>query len=311
MDASAAALVARRLFSFQSIDGISLGWSSESFAVLLSSLIRLHEEHQHRFHVQSFYPLRLKFSPDEFRLQALDVYGGNLYLNPADTQLEWLEAFQEVTEERLEQYTINRTLMEQRVACLQEKFGIKLRKGYSCSSMEYHLFLHQMVEPFRPLSSLTTKTVRSSSTEIVPSSFPSSIQTERVQLVVETPVACRRPKVTREGTIRIPSNITLSDLASAVSKLSDPARSRFDWEKTQQEKCREVIREVQWKLGIQKVFRTGVVHHEEFLGALSRMIEQSSELGGKLSGYSLGVASRGQFCSVADDGSLIVPHNWT
>eukprot|EP00536_Pseudo-nitzschia_multiseries_P007215 jgi/Psemu1/195079/e_gw1.166.46.1 len=49
MDATAAALVARRLFSFQSIDGVHLGWSSKSFAGLLSSLIRLHEEHHHRF----------------------------------------------------------------------------------------------------------------------------------------------------------------------------------------------------------------------------------------------------------------------
>ncbi|OEU13439.1 hypothetical protein FRACYDRAFT_269819, partial [Fragilariopsis cylindrus CCMP1102] len=50
MDAIAAASVARRLFSFQSIDGVQLKWSSKSFAGLLSTLIRFYEEHQHKFH---------------------------------------------------------------------------------------------------------------------------------------------------------------------------------------------------------------------------------------------------------------------
>jgi len=309
MDASAAALVARRLFSFQSIDGISLGWSSESFAVLLSSLIRLHEEHHSRFRVQSFYPLRLVFSSDEFRVQSLDTYGGNLYLHPASTHLQWLESLQEVTDDLLEEFSSNRRVMKERASHLQDKLGIKLQKGLSCSSMEYFLFLDNIVGPHFPSTTMTTKDAASSS-QLVPFHSSSHVEGERVRLVVETPAACRRAKVTKEGTIRIPSNIGGTELSAAVSKFLAEARERLQEEKLQQERCRQAIHHIQWELGVQKIFRTGVVQHDDFLGALSRMMDQSSELGRKLAGYSLGIAGRGQFCSIADDGSLIVPHNW-
>jgi hypothetical protein len=244
----------------------------------------------------------------------LDVYGGNLYLNPAETHLEWLTALQEVTEDRLEEFNTNQGLLMERVARLEEKLGIKLKKGLSCSSMEYHFFVKHIVQHLYPSSSaFRLGPIRpSTSTELVSSvSFASSIETERVWLIVETPAACRRPKVTTEGTVRVPSNITSSDLALAVSKLSDTARELWDVEKAQQRKCREVIGQVQWELGIQRVFRMGVVRHQDFLCSLSRLIEQSSMLGGKLSGHSLGIAGSGRFCSVADDGTLVVPHNWT
>jgi hypothetical protein len=316
MDASAAALVARRLFSFQSIDGISLGWSSEAFAILVKSLIQLHEEYQSQLYVQSFYPLRLKFSGDEFRRQALDVYGGNLYLNPADTQLEWLESFQEVTNDRLQELIENRHLTEERVTFLQEKMGIKVKKGFSCSSLEYYAFLDNVVDTYwtSPVSSSTETFVKgtllTSSKGLVPLESRMKVGGDPISLVVESPNACRRPKVMKEGFIQIPSDMLRTDLERALSRLSDSALELSREHKVQQEQFREVKQEVQWQLGVQKVYRTGVVAYDDFLHALIRLVNQSTHMGGRLAGYSLGIAGRGQFCSVADDGSLVVPHNW-
>ena len=312
MDASAAALVARRLFSFQSIDGVSLGWSSEAFAILVKSLIRLHEEHHNKFHVESFYPLRLKFSGDEFRLQALDVYGGNLYLNPAETHLEWLESLQEVTEERLEELVDNRHAIEERAAILREEMGIKVKKGFSCSSLEYYMFLDTIVDSRR--SPLTDEfqegALPVSATGLVPLESSLSMNHDTISLVVESPNACRRPKVMKEGDIQIPSDMSKKDLEGALTRLSESALEHAKEHSVQREMFGEVKQEVQWQLGVQKVYRTGVVSYDDFLNALIRMVEQSSQIDGRLAGYSLGIAGRGQFCSVADDGSLVVPHNW-
>ncbi|KAG7364411.1 protein of unknown function DUF4461 containing protein [Nitzschia inconspicua] len=319
MDVSAAALVARRLFSLQSIDGISLGWSSESFLVILNSLIRLHEEHNQRLHVQSFYPLQLKFSSDEFRSEALDIYVGIIYLNPAATQLEWLESLQEVTESQLEAFSQNRMIMEERVSLLQEQMGVRVKKGYSCSSLEYHHFLESIVGPTSGMRSRhgklglssTSSSLMSLSSGLVPFQSAVSGEIKRTKLVVESPVACRRCKVTEDGSVRLPSNTTRIELESALSKLSQSAHDRWQVEQIHRKRCKQLIQELQWELGVQKVFPTGVVPRDAFLRAMSRLLEQTSVLGGKISGYSLGIAGAGRFCSIADDGSLIIPFNWT
>jgi Domain of unknown function (DUF4461) len=318
MDVSAAALVARRLFSFQSIDGISLGWSSESFVVILNSLIRLHEEHNQRFHVSSFYPLRLNFSLDEFRSKALDVYGGTIYLNPSATQLEWLESLQEVTEDKLEEFFINRRIMEERVSILNEQMGVRVNKGYSCSSEEYQHFLEAMIGPTTPTTTrnsadttVEASTVVTAFNSLIPLESAVSAEKRWTRLVVESPAACRRAKVTEEGSIRLPSNITRGELYETLSMLSEAAHDRWQVDQRYKEESKHAIQALQWELGVQRVFRTGFVRREEFLGGLSRLLDQTPKLGGKISGFSLGIAGAGRFCSIADDGSLVVPHNWT
>lgn len=323
MDVSAAALVARRMFTFQSIDGISLGWSSESFLVILNAIIRLYEEHQSRFHVDSFYPLRLKFSLDEFRFQALDVYDGTIYLNPAATQLEWLESLQEVTEEKLDEFSDNRRITEERVAFLHEQMGVRVRKGYSCSSIEYHHFLEQMVgsatstfstmitQPAMIQRSENATALMAASNGLIPLESAVSSEMKFAQLVVESPTALRRAKVTDDGSIRIPSNESRNELEDTLARLSQSAQDRWQVEQEYIARCKQAIQQLQWELGVQKVFRTGVVPRNEFLNAISRLLEQTSSLNGQISGHALGIAGAGQFCSISDDGSLIVPFNWT
>jgi hypothetical protein len=296
MDASAAALVARRLYSFQAIDGVRMGWSSASFAILLKSLTRLHEEHNSRFHVDSFYPLRLVFSPDDFR-SALDLHGGNIFLSPSATQLQWLEAFQEVTEAKLEEFQQNRLLLNERTSLLQNELGVKVKKGHSCSSVEYHTFMERISEHLP------------SSRQDDENDDAKSLEAERLRVVVESPVAYRRARVTNEG-IRVHSEMSELELTNAVSRLSLSARDRWIQEQEDQRRRKEAVAQIQWALGLQKVYHTGVVRHNEFLGSLSRMMEQSTKLRTRLSGYSLGISGSGQFCHLGDDGSLIIPHNW-
>ena len=293
MDAAAAALVARRLYSFQAIDGISMGWSSASFAILLRSLIQLHEEHSTRFHVNSFYPLRLVFSPDDYR-SSFDVYSGNLYLRPASTQLQWLEALQEVTQGRLDEFQENRLLLQEHTSFLQNTLNVKMAKGHSCSSMEYHVFLKRMADMASCEGSVES----------------TALEKERLRVVVESPAACRRGRITREGTIRVHSNMSQRELQDAILRLSEAARDRLLLEREEEERCKEAISQVQWALGLQKVYRTGVVRHEEFVDALARMIEETERLRRGLSGCSLGISGSGHFCHLADDGSLIIPHDW-
>ena len=323
MDAIAAASVARRLFSFQSIDGVQLKWSSKSFAGLLSTLIRFYEEHQHKFHVQSFYPLQLIFSNYE-RKSSLDVYGGHIYLNPSATQLEWLKSIKEVTDERLQEFTINRQAMTERVTLLQDGLSIgdsidndiKVKKGFTCSSRNYHSFLERVSKPYdKTLSLLSQSTALSTgtSTDLVPvpsSSSSSSLCIDHhLRLVVES--SEYRAKVTNMGFIRIPSTITSTQLSLVISKLSSLAEERWDREQQEKDRCRQAVHQVQLEFGLHKVFRhSELVSHDDFMNALVRLLDQKSKLRESLAGSSLGIAASGQFCHLSDDGSLIIPHNW-
>ena len=322
MDAIAAASVARRLFSFQSIDGVQLKWSSKSFAGLLSTLIRFYEEHQHKFHVQSFYPLQLIFSNYE-RKSSLDVYGGHIYLNPSATQLEWLKSIKEVTDERLQEFTINRQAMTERVTLLQDGLSIgdsidndiKVKKGFTCSSRNYHSFLERVSKPYdKTLSLLSQSTALSTGTSTdlvpVPSSSPSSLCIDHhLRLIVES--SEYRAKVTNMGFIRIPSTITSTQLSLVISKLSSLAEERWDREQQEKDRCRQAVHQVQLEFGLHKVFRhSELVSHDDFMNALVRLLDQKSKLRESLAGSSLGIAASGQFCHLSDDGSLIIPHNW-
>ena len=314
MDAMAAALVARRLFCLQSIDGVSLGYSSKAYAGLLSSLIRLHEEYGATFGVRSFYPLRLVFARDD-KKNSFDVYGGTLYLNPSGTQLEWLDSIKEVTEARLEESSINRQCTMERVALLRDGLGIdRVQKGFTCSSLEYYSFLKRNSEPYRSAESLSSEIPPSDSDKIIPVPSCSFVSgTSGLRLVVESANSCRRAKVTKEGFIQIPSNISsLEDLVSTVAKLSSLAGERQEAEQHEKETCRKAIEEVQWELGLQNVSRHDRrVPRKDFSNALSRLLDQKSRFDeGSLSGASLRVASSGQFCHLSDDGALVVPQDW-
>jgi len=319
MDVIAATLVARRLFCFQSIDGVRLGWSPKAFTTLMSSLVEFHEEYKEAF-VRSFYPLRLVFSQDE-RKESLDIYEGSLYLNPSATHLEWLKCVKEVTEEKLEQFSMNRLCVTERVALLQERLSnnvkingaIKVQKGFTCCALEYFKFLERNGQPHGSSSSLPPNIQLIESNELIPlpSSAPSRLA-HCIRIVVESPTVCRRARITKEGLIQVPSTISSSEINLAVRNLFSLARERHDAEQHENDKCREAVAKIQWKLGLQNITRSSErVCYKDFFNALSRLLNSRSLFNEEcLSGASLRVASNGQYCHLADDGALVIPHDW-
>jgi len=298
-DAQAAAQGVRSLFQFQAVDATSLGWSSASVAVLLNRLMGMHEEHSSRFYVDSFYPIRLVFTPDDFH-DALDLYGGILRLNPGSTPIQWVDIFRLVTPDRLEEIRQRRNALVEMRKCVQGSLGVKLKKGYSCSSYEFYNFLERLL----PSCYLTDEA----------SIQESSLITEPPVAIVEASQACRRPVVTKEGSIRLGANMNEETVRQAVSRLASQAKQKSVRDKEEQQRCKDAVGQIQWELGLQKVYRTGVVSHSQFLDCLSRMLlledEKPKMRLKSLAGNSLGIASSGQFCHLSDDGSVVIPHDW-
>jgi hypothetical protein len=305
MDAQAAALLTRRVYQFQAVDATSLGWSSHSVAMLLHQLTAMYEEHHEKFHVTSFYPVRLLFTPDDFH-EALDVYAGTLRLNPGSTPIQWLESLQLVTVDSLEAIQHHRDSVMEMTKVVQGALGVKLKKGYSCSSREYYHFLQSI-----------------NNMELANDDKDSAIQIhslvlEPILATVEGSAACRRPIVTKEGSIRLGAGMDPATVVQAVAKLAGPARSQLSQEKEDRQRCKEAMQQVQWQFGLQKVYRTGIVSHDQFLQCLTRISSSLSQqqnfddgMKRRLTGNSLGIAGSGHFCHLADDGSVVVPHDWT
>ena len=309
MDAVSAAMMGRRLFQFQSIDGTSLHWSSKSFAILMASLMELHEEHCTKFNVDSFYPLRLVFSNHDFDVQedALDLFGGVLHLQPGHTPLQWLEILQLVTPERLEILQYNRKRLEQAQLKIQSVLGVKLKKGHTCLSADYYRFLLDFAHHLRPNhehEGLVEAT--------------SAVALESIQVAVESVDACRfRSVVTQEGHIRVGVGMSADKVIAAIYKDTVTARERRDADRKARALSDRHARQVQWELGLtRKVYKAGIVRigHDEFQDCLQRIVdlepEEKGHLKMSLSGNALGVAGSGQFCHLGDDGSVIIPHDW-
>lgn len=310
MDARAAAMMGRELFGFQSIDGISLHWSSRSFAILLQSLIALHEEHHTKFHVDSFYPLRLVFTNNEYSLkESLDLYGGVLYLHPGYTPLQWLDIIREVTVGSLATLRANRGALEHAQRKIQSVLGIKLNKGFTCSSDDFFHFVIQLAYHLR---------LPSEEESCLPVTTTSAIALESIQVTVEDAAACRfRTIITPEGHIRVGCGMSVDKIISSVHRDSEPARKRRDQERKERAISDQHAKQVQYELGLtRKVYKAGTfrVGHNEFQSCLRRIVdlepEQKSHLRVSLGGNALGVAGSGQFCQLGDSGEVIIPHDW-
>jgi hypothetical protein len=304
-DAQAVAQAVRRLYQFQAVDATTLGWSSASVAVLLRQLLALKEEHAANFPVASFYPIRLVFSKDEFH-SSLDTHGGLLRLSPASTPIQWLQKLQLVTGERLEEIRLYSNLMLEQTRILQKYLGIKFKKGYSCSNQDFYLFLEQLSE--------RTIGDRGDTSIFAKETSSSAVAIEPIVVVVEAAQMCRKAFATTQGTIRVGAGMDLVEVRHAIERHVHVARELSEKHDQDLKRCRVAIQQAQWQLGLQEVHRTGVVSHDEFLDCMERLLDVSStatELKNGLGGKSLRIAGAGHFCHLADDGSLVIPHNWT
>lgn len=137
------------------------------------------------------------------------------------------------------------------------------------------------------------------------------MELDRVRLVVESPTACRRARLTKEGYIQTHALMTLQDLRMAKSRLSEQSQRRQSEQRQEEQRCKEAVQQIQWAIGLQKVTRKGLVSHSEFLASLSRLLEQRDKFRGWMAGNSLSIAASGHFCHLDDDGSFVIPHDWT
>lgn len=228
IDATAAALVARQAFKFQSIDGTQLGWSSSSLAKTLRMLTKAFDEHNDKFNVDSFYPLQLIFSNDEFH-NKLDLFGGTIMLNPGSTQEQWLETLMAVTSDDLKVLEINRKNQKNNLVQAQNYLNANIKKGFSCSSKEYYDFLDRLADEGR------YHCMKSERTE----SKSNDLALDRLRIVVETSQACRRPVITNTGDIRISSTASASNVISSIHKLRSDALRNILLEKEQIKRAKD------------------------------------------------------------------------
>lgn len=327
-DAQAVAWQVRRLFQWQAVDATPLQWSSQSIAVLLRRLIDLHAEYsnhnnnnKNRKLRDSYYPLRLQFStrepwPDEQDNAALDVHAGILRLHPAHTTVQWLETLQTVTDESLTRVLEQRQIFQKHHHQVQQALPVRLQKGFTCSSRQYHGCLERWAHELTTISSTTTT-----------SATPNSLflpAPEPVTVVVEDDAACRRRAagevvVTGSGVgahIRVGCGGSASELQHAVQQWHGPVRTAALRQAEAASHSHAAVQSALWQLGLHKVYRTAtprVITHEQWTSSLQRLLATAAaaeQWKSHFSGNSLGFAAAGQFCHLADDGSLVIPHDW-
>ena len=296
LDVTAAALVVRQRFGFSAVDGTGLGWSSESFAVLLRSLSAFHEEHSEKL-IRSFYPFRLVWSSGD-RDDPLDVYGGILYLNPASTPIQWLQHLLKVTDSRIEAHKLANTAMLKNSSIVTSHLNVKLVKGYSCESQEYHECVARMADflgepPSGPFHS-------------------TAIALERVHVTAESPQACRRSVLTKEGIIRIGATMSTESIVLGITRFAPVARQRLKEILELRDVSKSTMHRACSELGLERVFPVKPLKIEDMNEALIRLLqlEDRDSLRRSLAGNALAIASSGQFCHLGDDGSLVIPVDW-
>ena len=302
IDASAAALVARQAYKFQSIDGTGLGWSSSSLAICLKTLTKVCDEHHSKFKVDTFYPFQLILSNDEFQ-KKIDLFGGKIILNPGSTQIQWLEILTSVTEDARKTLEMNRKKIDDNQQHVQNALNVQIRKGFSCSSEEYFNFMKDNAEVL----------LHESSNE---GNQPgdNSVALNRVGLVVETHQACRRPVVTTDGEIRISASTPTNTIISSLSRLRNDAWENIMKEKEKKKNIRELESLLKSEFGVIKVKKNRLsnVTNDHYIHALSNILnfrEKEQEMKEGLAGKSVGIIGGGH-CRLGDDGSLMIPWNW-
>jgi len=343
MDAHAAALTARRLFSFQSINGTRIHWSSHSMAKLFHNVIHFHDEYHSKFHVTSFYPIQLEFSNEERSGVTLCIYSGTMYLNPSSTPVQWLESFLQVTPDIIHQIKKRKEIHTKNMKYIQKYIPhIQMKQGLSCDAKEYHESLENLVQHLQTISSKHQSLLPSSSDlndfVSLPESSSNSLSLPRIQMIVESCCSFRRPKITHEGHIRLGSQM-LHDIFPILEKLHSKAFLQKQSYDTIQHQCQNMQTLLMSQYGFQKVYCVSpiLMKSEEFLDGLERLWTLLDTYSGKdemqdrelkeeeqdiskknynkvlssFVGQSLGIAKNGHFCQLGDDGSLIIPSDFS
>ena len=301
INATAAALVARRAWKLSAIDGTGLGWSSASMAILLRKFTELYDEHKSKLRTKSFYPFRLVFSGDEFNTR-VDLYSGVILLNPAATPLQWLETLQTITDESVTQLKHNRVILEQNLSLVESHLNVRVRKGYSCEPSDYHHFMSEMA-----MASVNTEANDKSNTSLTP-------QLNNVCLVIESSQACRRCSVRKDGNIEAGVGMDMHEIRNALYKFAAASVEYKKRESQHKHEFNKFQQRVVYEYGVQNVEKvSNIVTYDQMSDCLIHLLgkedDEKEKLRSYMAGQTVGITGRGQPCHLGDDGSIQMPWN--
>lgn len=295
--AIASALVTRRAFQFQAVDGTGIGWSSASLTQCFHSLTQLWQDHRHRFHVTSFFPLRLELSKDERRTKQLCQYGGKLYLNPLDTPIQWVNTLMLVTPQTLKDMRSIQEKLVQYLKAIQNStlFGgggiIRMKRGHSCTSEEYHICLQRLAQQ---VAKSTTSTTLSTTKQYSSNNDLQSIRTSNgispslllllqpqpqyIQVIVETTDSLRlRGSVTREGHIRVSSTMEPNEIISTIVQLAESAHKVMQVESQKQADYEELVKHLIYHWNLETIRITSpLVSTTQALECVQRLYKEAT-----------------------------------
>ena len=205
---------------------------------------------------------------------------------------------------------------------------IRIKKGKSCDALEYHECLKHLAQTIESYAS-SSKSFSSSSQN------NKDIALQKIQVIVESEFSCRRGMVTNEGDIRVGAGMSPQSILASISQLSERA---YEKKRSEEEiltgKCHPLMEQIRAQFGIHPIYRVRVstVTSDEMHQCLQRLLDRlytfhnttnntttstdvfhenkqdgEESFHQRLLGHSLGITSKGQFCHLGDDGSIVVP----
>lgn len=298
INATAAALVARRAFKFAAVDGTGMGWSSATLVICLSRLTSLHDEH-HSLLIKSFYPFRMVISADEFQ-NNIDLYGGIIRLNPAATPLQWVGTLMTVTDDSVAVYKKHQIELKRNLSKVESALGLRLVAGHSCQPEEYHRCVGNLAMEF---------SYENNSHGL----GKSVLAVAKANLIIESSQSCRRGRLRKDG-IEVGANMNLNGIRKTIGEFASRSNEYIQMESEKRKMCKEICMNFMHEFGVQRVTKvSSLVASDQMSECLAMLLNKNEAekevLRGYLAGQSIGVAGRGHLCHLGDDGSIIIPTN--
>jgi hypothetical protein len=303
IDATSAAYVARQLYKFKSIDGTRLAWSSKSMAICLQRLAALHDEHMDKFQTNSFYPFRLTLTSDEFQ-RKVDLFSGDIRLNPASTSVQWLSILQNVTKNCVETLKKNQQILKANLSIVEDDImNLRVVKGHTCDAEDYFECIHRLA--------CQSEEERKAITEEA-DEMRLSILSSKATLVIESDQTCRIGTLRKDGNFVVPTSMSINGIRSTISKYANQSNEILNAESMMKKQCDLLIQRTMNEFEVQKVNKSNIVSNDEMIQCLNMFLAKSNSekdaLRELLAGHIIGVSKGGKL-HLADDGSIIIPWN--
>ena len=300
INATSAAHVARQLYKFISIDGTRLGWNSASMTICLSRLTALHDEHKNKLRTKSFYPFRLILSSDEFQ-RKVDLWAGDIRLNPAATSMQWLSILENVNDETVQILKRNQLEMKKNLAIVEDMLKLRVVKGHTSDAKDYFEFIQR-------LASQKEKGFKIKDADV----SNLAILTNKNSLVIESDQACRRGTLRKNGSFEVSTTMSIDNIRSTINRYAIKSNEILNTESEKKRDCSSMIEQVTNEFGVKVNKPSKVVSNDQLLKCLSTLLEKDNSekdaLRRVLTGQSIGV-SAGLKLHLSDDGSIMIPWN--